>query len=424
MKIILSIVFFMSQEKMQLRSKYVNIVKSNLKNSGYVTQEKLARAMRVTQSAVSDAVNGKPVLKEMFDDLCTKLSLPKTYGEKVLESPSVNLDRNIVCRDGEDAWYKELLKHHSLIKIHAPQKFGKNLLVYRMLNREEKASHFTIYLNLGLIDNNSIKESSIFFLRFVTEVALQIEKKKNLEVPISLEPYNRHLINLPPMRACREYLEYLIKNKIGNQPFTLAIDKIDRLVDFPSTGADFLGFLRDAHENSKEPDTRLKNFRLIIAYTTPEIEKYIPMDPNESPFNVGHQIDLPEFTLLEVTELAKIRGLTLSEEEIKKLMRSIGGIPKLIQLALEYYQKIDDFCKQNLATIQQIQDYLRLHEQWLEAKHLDVLMHKICTDRSMPKTELSPKAWRLLYSRGLIIENKSQVEARCELYRDYFKKEW
>jgi hypothetical protein len=58
----------------------------------------------------------------------------------------------------------------------------------------------------------------------------------------------------------------------------------------------------------------------------------VPLNLNQSPFNVGLPINLPDLTAEEVQVLANAYGL--SSEIVSPLMELVSGHPYLIQLAL------------------------------------------------------------------------------------------
>ena len=85
---------------------------------------------------------------------------------------------------------------------------------------------------------------------------------------------------------CKDYFEKYILPQIDS-PLILGLDEIDRVFQYPDIAEDFLGLLRAWHEESKRRDI-WKKFRLIVVHST---EVYIPMNINQSPFNVGLPVD-------------------------------------------------------------------------------------------------------------------------------------
>ena len=111
-------------------------------------------------------------------------------------------------------------------------------------------------------------------------------------------------------------------------PLAIGIDDLDRVFPYPNIAGDFLGILRTFHEQAK---TRLlwQKLHLIIAHT----EIYDRIDINQSPFNAGVQIEIPEFSVEEAEQLSKLYQLDWGRDEIQELMAIVGGHPYLIDRA-------------------------------------------------------------------------------------------
>jgi hypothetical protein len=86
------------------------------------------------------------------------------------------------------------------------------------------------------------------------------------------------------------------RNVCGEHSLVLCLDEVDMVFEHEKIAADFFGLLRNWHEMGKT-SAMWKRFRLVVVHST---EVYIPMNINQSPFNVGLAIDLPEFTADQV----------------------------------------------------------------------------------------------------------------------------
>lgn len=239
---------------------------------------------------------------------------------------------------------------------------------------------------------------------------------------MSLDRYEELVEKYGYTRACLKYFEHLQKNIA--KPFVLAINKLDRLLDYPQIASEFFTLLRSMNENSNRPG-HWQNFRLILAHSTPKIEQFMPIDPNQSPFNVGYSIEIPEFSSSEIAELATNKGLTLTESDIAQIGRSIGGIPCLVQLTLDRLQAQGTALLSRLVkistTIDPIyQEHLAELSLWLHQKELDSLMQQVATNPTFT-TELPFKQQCFLHRPGLVKFNNNRIQARCELYRRYFR---
>ncbi len=128
---------------------------------------------------------------------------------------------------------------------------------------------------------------------------------------------------------CTNYFERYILSEITS-PLALGLDEVDLVFQHPEIAADFFGLLRAWHEEAKDKDL-WKKLRLVVVHST---EVYIPMNINQSPFNVGLSIELPEFQPEAVQELAQRHELRWNRSQVEQLMQMVGGHPFLVRVAL------------------------------------------------------------------------------------------
>ena len=126
---------------------------------------------------------------------------------------------------------------------------------------------------------------------------------------------------------CEEFFEQYLLNDNDDRPLVIAIENLDRIFLHEAIEVDFCGLLRGWHEQGKH-DKRWGKLRLVLAYS---MESFTTKDINQSPFNVGTPIDLDEFTIAQVQELAALHGL--SPSQIEPISELIGGHPYLVRLA-------------------------------------------------------------------------------------------
>ncbi|MCJ8283708.1 MAG: AAA-like domain-containing protein, partial [Rivularia sp. ALOHA_DT_140] len=218
--------------------------------------------------------------------------------------------------------------------------------------------------------------------------------------------------------CCQDYLERYLLPKI-NQPITLGLDEVDRVFEYPEISSDFFGLLRVLHEEGKQRKI-WKRLRLIIVHST---EVYVPINLNQSPFNVGLPIELPEFTLEQVLSLAQIHKLDWSETQVLQLMEMVGGHPFLVRLALYHIAREDITLKELLETAPTTtgiyRTYLRRIESILEEHpELEAGMEELI--RNTKQAQLSNKTRSKLEALGLIKVENGETLPSCELYRRYF----
>ena len=392
-------------------------VRSALLNSRYNGQTGLAIDANLAYSTVWNFFNCKPIAQENFRKLCQLLNLEinEIIHRDLIEAPM-----------DEEIWEQELLKPCALIRIQAPFQFGKTTLMMRMLDRVEREGHITIYVNINIILNEIRAAGSIdpqtFLYYFIREIECLIQEQ--IEAFVPLVEYESLVVDkFGHMRAALKYISNLLKYIQTNtaQPLTIAINRLDGLLDYPDTANTFLPLLRAMNEKSKLNGV-WRNLRLILAYSTPAIPAFIGITDHQSPFNVGYQILIPEFTLSQLKKLALQRRLTLNEVQIAKWMELIGGIPSLAILTFDRIQH--DLSILDLSIDELIDrvyhDHLRTLAHWLDHSDLRSVMRQIATHPEVSQ-DLSLKQQCLLHRQGLVIfAQQTGVKPRCQLYRIYF----
>ncbi|MBD3560241.1 AAA-like domain-containing protein [Planktothrix sp. FACHB-1355] len=188
----------------------------------------------------------------------------------------------------------------------------------------------------------------------------------------------------------------------------------------PEIASDFFGLLRAWHEDAKNRDI-WKKLRLVVVHST---EVYIPLSINQSPFNVGLPIELPEFTPQQVYDLTRWHDLDWDTNQVEKLMAMVGGHPYLVRLAL-YHIRRQDMTLKELLQISPTEagmygDHLRRH-LWNLQQHPDLAtaMAQVVAGNTPVRLE-SLQAFKL-HSMGLVHLQGNEVTPRCDLYRFYFR---
>lgn len=87
----------------------------------------------------------------------------------------------------------------------------------------------------------------------------------------------------------------------------MGLDNFDRIFPYAAVADAVFALLRFWNEEAKRSEI-WKKLRLVVAHST-DIYAYPQLDINRSPFNVGLAIEIPEFTLAEMQELAKYYNL-------------------------------------------------------------------------------------------------------------------
>ena len=307
-----------------------------------------------------------------------------------------------------------ILKPGSLIRIKAPSQMGKTSLTARILSHGENQGFKSVYLNIELADSKIVRDLDLFLKWFCASVsrALNLQNKVN--------EYWDDIFG--SKTCCKDYfVNYLLAelNEI-EEPVILALDRVDSIFPYPNLADDFFALLRAWHEEAKNSQV-WKKLRLILVHST---EVYIPLNINQSPFNVGLPIELPEFSPKQVSDLVDRYGLKLNCSQIKKLIEMLGGHPYLIRVALYYLAKhnltLGKFL--HIAPTEEgaFKSHLRRHLIALEEQpELAIAFQQVINSDypvSLPALEMFK-----LHSMGLITIKGNKATSYCELYRQYFR---
>lgn len=146
----------------------------------------------------------------------------------------------------------------------------------------------------------------------------------------------------------------------------VGLDEVDRVFLHRDIAEDFFSLLRAMYEYAKYGDRVSeiwKKLRVVMVYLS---EDNIPLDINQSPFNVGLNVELHEFIPDQVQDLVgRHQGLNWTTTQVQKLMNMVGGHPYLVGLAFYHIQHQDITLEQLLQTAPEeagiYSDHLRRH---------------------------------------------------------------
>lgn len=313
--------------------------------------------------------------------------------------------------------FQEIGKPGSLIRIRAPRQMGKSSLMHRLIAHAKQEGLQTASLNLQRADR-TVFDSLDQFLRWL---CANVSQQLGL-TPMMDEYWN---IDMGSKMSCTLYFQrYLLKSI--DRALVLAIDEVNRIFEYPDLAADFLPLLRSWYEDASEFEAWQK-LRLVIVHST---EVYIPLNLNQSPFNVGLPIKLPELTLAQIQDLALRHHLTWAEGEagirqLQPLLDLIGGHPYLVRLALYSL-------RQQKITLEQLLEeaptpagiygeHLRQQLSLLQKDStLAIALKRVLSDESIHLESVT--AYKL-ESLGLIKLQGDRVTLSRRLYQIYCQKE-
>jgi AAA-like domain/TIR domain len=307
--------------------------------------------------------------------------------------------------------YREIEKPGALIRIKAPRQMGKTSLMARILHEAETKGYKAVPLSLQIADAKTLTDLDRL-LKWLCAIV-----SRRLKIPSNrLAEYWDDIFGSKD--NCTSYFEEVVLPEVGG-PLVLALDEVDRLFEFPEIAEEVLGLLRVWHEEAKTSDI-WRRLRLVVVHST---EVYIPLNINQSPFNVGLPVRLDEFTAEQMLDLAKRHQLPWTIKEVEILRGMIGGHPYLSRVSMYYIARGEMTLDNLLATAASEEglfaDHLKRH-LWTLERHpaLGEAMKKAAASRT-PLRIRSEEGFKL-QSMGLIHLEGNDITPRCDLYRKYF----
>lgn len=358
-----------------------------------------------------------PVITRKFE--VVSLPLPETMVSPVegvvLEEPEgqVPLESALYVErpPTETRCYKAVVKPGALIRIKAPRQMGKSSLMLRILNHGIEQGYQTASLNFQLVDRDSLSSLDRFLQWFCNSITGEL----NLED--KLADYWKGTFS--SKNKCTNYFQRYLLPEL-QRPVVLCLDEVDQVFEYPPIATDFFGMLRAWHEDAKiKPIWR--NLRLVIVHSK---EVYIPLNINQSPFNVGVPIELPLLTQPQVVELLRRHGLNWAAADVERLMGMVGGHPYLVRAAL-YEIARGEITLERLLQIAPTEgglygEHLRRHLLTLEGDEKLLAAMKQVIVVNQPVSISTSEAFKLT-SMGLVQFQGSEVVPTCNLYRQYFR---
>jgi len=233
-----------------------------------------------------------------------------------------------VERDCEDQCYDKILEKGALIRIKAPQKMGKTLLVDKILDRASQEGYKTAILSFEEADSEVLGD----YRKLLQWLCVTLGDLLELENKLG-EYWDDTLGGINP--NVTKYLErYLFKD--FSQPLVLVLEKVDLVFEQATFNVDFCRLLRGWNDAAKRKDRRSaiwQKIRLIVVHAT---EVYSSLDINSSPLaGVGLTVSLPDFTLATFQRVVEINEALNDQRSVAIRLNALAGV-------LQQQDKLDE----------------------------------------------------------------------------------
>ncbi|MEL6453099.1 MAG: AAA-like domain-containing protein [Cyanobacteria bacterium J06623_5] len=313
----------------------------------------------------------------------------------------------------EQDCYQEVMQPGALIRIKAPRQMGKTSLMARILRHAKQQGCEAIPLSFQRADSHLFTDLDKLLHWFCTQIGRKLKQLKCLE---------DYWTGYGSKDKCNAYFEECLLESV-DCPLVLGLDEVDRVFPHREVADDFFALLRSWYESARYGDfgsELWEKLRLVIVHST---EVYVPLNINQSPFNVGKNVDLPEFDTHQIRDLGQRYNLESTDELTNKLTQLIGGHPYLTRKAFYHLRRQDVTLDELMSTASTeagiYGDHLRRHLLNLENyPALSTALYQVVT-RNKP-TDLDAESAYKLESMGLIRLRGNNASPRCDVYRQYF----
>jgi len=322
----------------------------------------------------------------------------------------------------EQQIYKSLLLPNFILRIKAPKKMGKTILTNQVLKQLKARKNYRIVsISFQEADNSHLSELNKLLLWLYSNITNQLNIKDRSGLPPQLNEWDNSTQTFGSKMTFTNYFEkYLLPELEG--PMVLFLDNLDWLFYNENICQDFLGMLRSWNDKASKKSL-WKKLRLIISYA-PNID--IKINPNQSPFNIGTTVELPEFTSEEVQQLAEVYQLNLDNFHVRELMNMVGGHPYLVELTFRNLKTCNGMTLEKVLETAptekgiyyspHLQEYLAILKQ-----HSGLAKYFLKIIKGEDIGNLKSHAIKTLMNLGLVKYQDGKVFVGCKLYRLYFE---
>lgn len=311
-----------------------------------------------------------------------------------------------VVRPSDDALSAALARRDTIVLIKGARQMGKTSLLARGLAQASAGGGRVVEMDFQKLNREQLESSQALFDALGAWIADQL----GLEV-------TPEQVRHPRLGANINFERYLLQEVLARTegPVVWGMDEVDRLFSRPCASEVF-GLLRSWWN---ETTGKWERLTVVITYAT-EAHLFIT-DLDQSPFNVGTQIELADFGQAEVRELNRRYGSPLREGEVEAFMEVVGGQPYLCNRGL--YEMRDKGL--TLDAFRQ----LAARDDGPFGGHLRRMVFLLARDeelggavRGMLRGEgrLSSEAFYRLRAAGMVGgESPRTARLRCGLYQTY-----
>ncbi len=307
---------------------------------------------------------------------------------------------------------RQLSSEGTTTTIQAGRQTGKTSLLMHAIHTTRHEKSKILYLDFQMLDETYGNDLGRF-LRILSEAIAE-----QLDLPLDVvDGYWQAARS--PSQTFNRFLQREVLERLDHK-ILLAIDEADLLLD-AGYKKHFFALLR-AWDSRRAFDAIWRKLNLVMVIST---HPYLLIDDvNLSPFNVGLNIQLRDFTQDQVADLNQRHGYPLMLGDIPVLMSLVGGHPYLVRQA--YYSLVSEgLTLPDLLAVASspegpFEKHLRYYQHSLKKNPaLLSVFQQVLREQPTPDESTLER----LAAVGLVQEAKGKWQPRCGLYEEFFRKQ-
>lgn len=315
-----------------------------------------------------------------------------------------------VERESDPEFLQALRNHESIVLVKGPRQMGKTSMIGRGVKLANEQGWRAVMTDFQKLSVSQLASEEKFYKLLAATLAKRLGFKYDFEEEwLDVFGANMNMDNF--LRAVLE---------ASDAPLVWFMDEADKLFGVPFA-SDFFGLVRSWHNcRATEPSGPWSRLTVVIGYAT-EAHLFI-QDLNQSPFNVGRQLELDNFSVQHLEDLNRRYGSPLSSRgEVVELHDLVGGQPFLTRRAFDVLsRKVMDF-PALLSTADRDEGPFGDHLKriLISVSQLPSVLEALRSSLSNPELRDTDGYHRLL-AAGIVTQTGDRsVRLRCELYRRY-----
>lgn len=320
-------------------------------------------------------------------------------------------DPRYVDRATDMEFCKAIERGDSVVLVKGSRQVGKSSLLARALQQARESGCAVVQIDLQSFSSDVFDSIERVLLALGTEIALRL----GIDPP---KPTWSSMLG--PSMGFAHFLEGEVLVRTETR-LVLGLDEVDRLLQYRYAD-DIFGLFRSWH-NRRALDAGGSWCRLTLALAYATEPHLFIKDLNQSPFNVGTRLGLSDFDYREAAELNRKYDSILSEPDLERYYKVLGGHPYLLNTSL--YAK-----RHEGADLLELEARAERSEGPF-GEHLNRMLNLLKQDSALceavrgllQQKPVSEAEFYRLRSAGVLTGGFSrEAKMRCELYSNFLRK--